>query len=54
MQNTGQPLSENRKGIALLKHDPFSSKWIVVSGDVADADKDFTTANVANALAVAK
>jgi hypothetical protein len=54
MQMFGQPLSENRKAIALLKSDPFSSKWIYVAADVADADKDFTTANVANALAVAK
>lgn len=54
MQILGQPLSDNRKAIALVKHDPFSSKWIYVTGDLADADKDFTTANVANALAVAK
>jgi len=54
MQILGEPVAENRKAIALLKNDPFSSKWVFVTGDVADVDKDFTTANVANALAVAK
>jgi hypothetical protein len=54
MQILGQPVAENRKAIALLKNDPFSSKWVLMAGDAADVDKDFTTANVANALAVAK
>lgn len=46
----GKGHSEQRKIVALLKHDPFQSKWGMVTWDVADVDEDFETSNVTKAL----
>jgi hypothetical protein len=46
----GKGPSEQRKIIALLKHDPFQSKWGMVTWDVADVDEDFKTSNVTTEL----
>ena len=47
----GHQLSSNRKAIALLKWDPFSSAWQIISEDVANLDAEFSTDNVADWLA---
>jgi hypothetical protein len=44
------PLSEQRKLIALLKHDPFQSKWEMVTYDVANLDEEFKTNKVTTEL----
>lgn len=46
----GSAPSEQRKMIALLKHDPFQSNWGMVTWDVADLDDDFKTSNVTKEL----
>ena len=44
------PLSEQRKVIALFKHDPFQSKWEMVTYDVANLDEEFKTNKVTTEL----
>jgi len=46
----GRKLSEKRKVIMLIKFDPFSSTWKMVTFDVANRDEDFTTNHVSSAL----
>ena len=46
----GDPVAEERKLIALLKHDPFQSKWEMVTYDVANLDEEFKTNKVTTEL----
>jgi hypothetical protein len=50
----GVGLADARKGVVLLKNDPFAGRWIVLTSDLADADKEFNTNNVASLLAAAR
>ena len=43
---TGYQLSEHRKGILLLKLDPFEKKWKIAAQDLSNRDRDFHTKNV--------
>ena len=47
----GGTLSTARKAVLLFKYDTFNDKWIVVTNDLADADKEFNTNSVASVLA---
>lgn len=48
----GGHFSENRKGRVLLKDDPFSDKWVMVTGDFVNAESaDFHSNSVPLALA---
>jgi len=49
---TGKKLSEKRKTIMLIKFDPFSSKWKLVTFDVANRGEDFSTNYVSRALSM--
>ena len=49
-QLRGDENAEKRKLIALVKHDPFQSRWEVVTWDVANFDDDFKTSNVSEKL----
>ena len=46
----GRTPSENRKVIALLKYDPFQSKWEMVTSDAANLDEEFETNKVTTEL----
>lgn len=46
----GRNISENRKSIVLLKHDPFLSRWDLIAHDTANLVDEFTTDNVAREL----
>lgn len=48
---SGTPVSERRKMVMLLKYDPFQSKWKWFTWDLANADEEFKTDQVARALA---
>ncbi|MEW8052984.1 MAG: hypothetical protein AB2809_21720 [Candidatus Thiodiazotropha sp.] len=45
-----EPMYEMRKATVLLKWDPFNSKWNVVTYDIAEENKDFTTKYVVKEL----
>ena len=46
----GRPHSKNRKAIVLFKWDPFTSKWVYVASDQANANEEFKTNYVTNTL----
>jgi hypothetical protein len=46
----GDSLSEDRKSMQLFKFDPFKSKWIWITGDVANLNEEFKTNNVSKKL----
>jgi hypothetical protein len=48
---SGTQLAEKRKAVILLKYDPFQSKWKRITNDLANANEEFKTNNVAQALA---
>lgn len=45
-----ESVSNKRKGIFLLKHDPFLSKWLLITFDNADIEEEFSTSRVADEL----
>jgi hypothetical protein len=49
-QVMGRPLAEKRKAITLFKWDPFTSKWKSVATDIANANEEFKSTRVADAL----
>ncbi len=51
-----EPLSDKRKARVLLKYDPFKSAWLLSrsASDYVNADAEFTTQNVPNAVASLK
>jgi hypothetical protein len=53
MQAIRRPVSESRKGIFLMRHDPSQGKWAVMGGvyDTANRAEDFGTSNVHDYLA---
>lgn len=42
----GMPTTEERKGRALLRHDPFSQQWKVLQGDFSNRNADFHSDSV--------
>ena len=50
MAALGDPMQDDRKAIVLFKYDPFKAKWKPIASDMANADQDFRTNQVAQAL----
>ena len=44
------PMYERRKATVLFKWDPFNSSWNVITYDIAEENKDFTTKYVVKEL----
>jgi hypothetical protein len=45
-----ESVSKQRKGIFLLKHDPFLSKWVLITFDNANLEEELSTSRVADEL----